>query len=74
MEAIKAAGGDPFRGYQLPEAVLKLKQGFGRLIRTKQDEGTVVILDSRVLTKPYGKTFLGSLPNCRRVVEDLRDA
>ncbi|HEY2838623.1 MAG TPA: helicase C-terminal domain-containing protein, partial [Pirellulales bacterium] len=71
LDAIKATGGDPFRGYQLPEAVLKLKQGFGRLIRTKQDHGTVVILDSRVLTKPYGKTFLGSLPNCRRVVEDV---
>ena len=69
MESIKAAGGDPFRGYQLPEAVLKLKQGFGRLIRTQQDTGTVVILDSRVLHKPYGQVFLGSLPDCRRVVE-----
>jgi ATP-dependent DNA helicase DinG len=69
MEAIKAAGGDPFRTYQLPEAVLKLKQGFGRLIRTQQDTGTVVILDSRVLHKPYGQVFLGSLPDCRRVVE-----
>jgi ATP-dependent DNA helicase DinG len=69
LEAIKAAGGDPFRSYQLPEAVLKLKQGFGRLIRTQQDTGTVVILDSRVLHKPYGQVFLGSLPNCRRVVE-----
>lgn len=74
LDAIKAAGGDPFRGYQLPEAVLKLKQGFGRLIRTKLDHGTVVILDSRVLTKPYGKTFLGSLPQCRRVVEDFQQS
>jgi ATP-dependent DNA helicase DinG len=71
MEAIKAAGGDPFRSYQLPEAALRLKQGFGRLIRTQDDTGSVVILDSRVLHKPYGQVFLGSLPNCRRVIEHL---
>ena len=59
-------GGNPFRDYQLPEAVLKLKQGFGRLIRTRRDTGRVVILDPRVRTKPYGRTFLDSLPNCRR--------
>jgi ATP-dependent DNA helicase DinG len=66
LEAIRAAGGNPFRDYQLPEAVLKLKQGFGRLIRTRRDTGRVVILDPRVRTKPYGRTFLDSLPNCRR--------
>jgi ATP-dependent DNA helicase DinG len=71
MESIKSAGGEPFRSYQLPEAVLKLKQGFGRLIRTAQDTGTVVILDSRVLHKPYGQVFLGSLPDCRRVIEHV---
>jgi ATP-dependent DNA helicase DinG len=69
LEAIRSAGGNPFRDYQLPEAILKLKQGFGRLIRTKQDTGIVVILDPRVRTKPYGKQFLASLPNCRRVTE-----
>ncbi len=69
LEAIRAAGGSPFLDYQLPEAVLKLKQGFGRLIRTRQDTGMVVILDPRVRTKPYGKLFLASLPNCRRVVQ-----
>jgi ATP-dependent DNA helicase DinG len=69
LEAIRAAGGNPFRDYSLPEAVLKLKQGFGRLIRSKRDTGTVVILDPRVKTKHYGRTFLESLPNCRRVVE-----
>jgi ATP-dependent DNA helicase DinG len=74
MEAIRAAGGNPFRDYSLPEAVLKLKQGFGRLIRTAQDTGSVVILDSRVLTRPYGKTFLDSLPDCRRVVEHVADS
>jgi len=70
LEAIRAAGGNPFRDYQLPEAVLKLKQGFGRLIRTRRDTGMVVILDPRVRTKPYGRMFLSSLPECRRVEED----
>jgi ATP-dependent DNA helicase DinG len=70
LEAIRAAGGNPFRDYQLPEAVLKLKQGFGRLIRSKQDTGMVVILDPRVQTKPYGKLFLASLPDCRRETEE----
>jgi ATP-dependent DNA helicase DinG len=73
LEAIRAAGGVPFRDYQLPEAVLKLKQGFGRLIRTRSDRGTVVILDPRVRTKTYGRTFLESLPACRVVVERLED-
>jgi ATP-dependent DNA helicase DinG len=71
LEAIRAAGGNPFRDYQLPEAILKLKQGFGRLIRTKRDTGTVVILDPRVRSKPYGRLFLASLPNCRQVVEPV---
>ncbi|MBA3484277.1 MAG: helicase, partial [Pirellulales bacterium] len=66
LEAIRAAGGNPFRDYQLPEAVLKLKQGFGRLIRTRRDQGRVVILDPRIASKPYGRTFLDSLPNARR--------
>jgi len=69
LEAIRAAGGNPFRDYQLPEAVLRLKQGFGRLIRSKQDRGMVVILDPRIRTKPYGRLFLASLPNCRQVIE-----
>ncbi|MEX2315708.1 MAG: helicase C-terminal domain-containing protein [Pirellulales bacterium] len=66
LEAIRAAGGNPFRDYQLPEAVIKFKQGFGRLIRTKTDHGTVVCLDPRIVTKPYGRLFLESLPECRR--------
>jgi ATP-dependent DNA helicase DinG len=69
LEAIRAGGGNPFRDYQLPEAILKLKQGFGRLIRSKLDTGMVVILDPRIRTKPYGRTFLASLPECRQVVE-----
>ncbi len=71
LEAIKAAGGNPFADYQLPEAILKLKQGFGRLIRTQRDTGMVVILDPRVRTKPYGRMFLASLPECERVVEPV---
>ncbi|HQU46789.1 MAG: helicase, partial [Planctomycetia bacterium 21-64-5] len=72
LEAVRAGGGNPFRDFQLPEAALKLKQGFGRLIRSRQDRGTVVILDPRVLTKPYGRLFLDSLPDCRRVRDTLR--
>ncbi len=67
LEAIRAAGGQPFNEYQLPEAVIKLKQGFGRLIRSQSDRGKVVILDPRIRTKSYGRVFLDSLPDCRRV-------
>jgi ATP-dependent DNA helicase DinG len=56
--------------YQLPEAVLKLKQGFGRLVRTRRDSGIVAILDPRVLTKPYGRMFLESLPDCTHVLDN----
>ena len=56
--------------YQLPEAVLKLKQGFGRLIRRASDTGRVVILDPRIRSKPYGRVFLESLPDCRREIEE----
>ena len=70
LEAIRAAGGNPFRDYQLPEAVIRLKQGFGRLVRTRQDTGIVAILDSRILTRHYGRTFFDSLPECEVVVDD----
>jgi ATP-dependent DNA helicase DinG len=69
LEAIRERGGNPFRDYQLPEAVLKLRQGFGRLIRTRQDRGIVVLLDPRIRTKPYGRVFLESLPECTVVEE-----
>jgi ATP-dependent DNA helicase DinG len=71
IEAIRAAGGNPFGDYQVPQAAIKLKQGFGRLIRTRLDRGLVVILDPRILTKPYGRVFLQALPNCRRFVDDV---
>ena len=69
LEDIRERGGSPFVDYQVPEAVIKLKQGFGRLIRAKTDRGIVVILDPRVLTKAYGRTFLNSLPPCPQIVE-----
>jgi ATP-dependent DNA helicase DinG len=62
LEEIEASGGNPFMEYSVPEAVIKLRQGVGRLIRTKKDEGMVVILDNRVVTKRYGKNFLAALP------------
>ena len=65
VEKIKQQGGNPFQDYQVPEAIIKLKQGFGRLIRTKLDTGQVVILDPRVSSKPYGRKFLQSLPQCK---------
>jgi len=70
MEAIKKADGNPFMELSLPEAVMKLKQGFGRLIRRHTDRGVVIILDNRIITKRYGSLFLKSLPNTRRVVGD----
>ncbi len=65
LEAIRAGGGNPFRDYQLPEAVIKMRQGFGRLIRTATDSGIVVVTDPRIHTKPYGRIFVESLPDCR---------
>ena len=73
LEAIRSAGGNPFVDYQLPEAAIKLKQGFGRLIRSQQDRGIVVLLDPRVKTKPYGRLFLDSLPDCTVVEESSRE-
>lgn len=62
LEAIEKAGGNPFQEYSVPQAILRLKQGFGRLIRTKADRGAVVILDERFLTASYGQQFRDSLP------------
>jgi len=64
LEQIEARGGDPFAEYSLPEAILKLRQGVGRLIRTAADEGIIVLLDNRVVTKNYGRAFLSALPEC----------
>ena len=64
LELIQARGGDAFTEYSLPEAILKFRQGVGRLIRTKSDSGIIVILDNRVVTKTYGRAFLKALPEC----------
>ncbi len=71
-ERIRARGEDPFRTWSLPEAVLRLRQGFGRLIRSGTDRGAVLLLDRRVHEQWYGRLFLQSLPQARRVVGPSR--
>ncbi|MBI4502528.1 MAG: helicase [Gemmatimonadetes bacterium] len=68
LERIEALGGDGFRDYLLPNAALKLKQGFGRLIRSRTDVGAVVLMDHRIVTKTYGRVLLESLPPARQVI------
>jgi ATP-dependent DNA helicase DinG len=74
LEAVRRAGGNPFRDEQLPQAVIALKQGVGRLIRSENDRGVLVLCDPRLLGKAYGRTFLDSLPPMRRSreLEDVR--
>jgi ATP-dependent DNA helicase DinG len=64
IEAIEARGGNSFGEFSLPEAILKFRQGVGRLIRTKTDQGIIVALDNRILTKQYGQAFIEALPKC----------
>ena len=64
IEASKRAAEIPSADFSLPEAILKFRQGVGRLIRTKTDNGIVVVLDNRVLTKRYGQAFLDAIPKC----------
>jgi ATP-dependent DNA helicase DinG len=64
MDRIREQGGEPFKDYSLPEAILKFRQGVGRLIRTGTDEGIVVVLDRRITGKYYGRLFLRSIPEC----------
>jgi len=63
-ERIKEKGGEPFRELQLPEAILKFRQGVGRLIRSREDRGQIAVLDGRILSRTYGKSFLKILPEC----------
>jgi ATP-dependent DNA helicase DinG len=67
LDAITRAGGNAFMEYSVPEAIIRLKQGVGRLIRSRTDTGIIVVLDSRIKTKRYGRFFLDSLPPCRVV-------
>ena len=71
IEAIRDGGGNPFMEYQLPEAVIRFKQGFGRLIRSKEDTGFVVVLDARVATKRYGRMFINALPAIDVVTDEF---
>ncbi len=64
MERIAGQGGDPFRDYSLPEAILKFRQGVGRLIRTATDEGMIAVLDPRIVSRWYGRYFLAAIPEC----------
>lgn len=74
LDAIRREGGNPFRDEQLPQAVIALKQGVGRLIRTETDRGVLVLCDPRLIGKSYGRTFLNSLPPFARTrsLEDVR--
>ena len=67
-EELEKKGVTSFAHYSVPQAVIKLRQGFGRLVRSSSDYGIVTILDDRILRKSYGKTFLGSLPDCQRFI------
>jgi ATP-dependent DNA helicase DinG len=75
LERLREEGQDPFFAYQVPEAVISLKQGLGRLLRTQTDRGLLAVLDARLVNRGYGKMFLRSLPNSpltrdkRRVAE-----
>jgi len=69
IDAIRKAGGSPFGDYQLPEAIIRFKQGFGRLIRSRSDTGIVVCLDHRLVTRRYGRRFIEALPD----IEVVRD-
>ena len=69
VKALQEEGRNPFAEYQVPQAVLALKQGFGRLIRAKTDRGILALLDTRIQRMPYGKIFLESLPAYRKTQE-----
>jgi len=69
IELIQSRNKNPFMEYQVPQAIMMFKQGFGRLIRTTKDRGIVAILDPRIRTRSYGKSFLSSLPECRHTFD-----
>jgi len=74
-ELIEARNGNSFLEYQIPQAIMMFKQGFGRLIRTKTDRGVVVVLDPRISTKYYGKSFISAIPKCKHIygINDIKD-
>ena len=72
IDYLRSQGGNPFMDFQVPEAVISLKQGAGRLIRDETDMGVLIICDPRLLSKPYGKKIWKSLPPMRRT-QDLKE-
>ena len=70
MEEIKKSGGNPFFEYSVPEAIIKFRQGFGRLIRHKNDFGAVIVCDNRLSRMQYGQQFLNSLPVEAKIFND----
>jgi ATP-dependent DNA helicase DinG len=72
MELLKSQNKNPFMSYQVPQAITLLRQGFGRLIRSTTDTGVVAILDPRIKSKFYGKYFINSLPDCKKV-SDIKE-
>ena len=72
IEYLRSQGGNPFMDFQVPEAVISLKQGAGRLIRDETDTGVLIICDPRLLSKPYGKRIWRSLPSMKRT-QDIND-
>ena len=73
IETYELQGKNPFIEYQIPESVIKFKQGIGRLIRSKEDKGIITILDNRIVTKRYGKYFLDSIPTKNIVRKDQNE-
>jgi len=73
LERIREQGGDPFYDYQLPFAIIKFKQGFGRLVRNRTDKGIVVVLDSRIVNRRYGLKFLAAIPKCKTEIVVAND-
>src|SRR5690606_2064157 len=75
IEALRKRDVEPFSAYQVPQAVIALRQGFGRLIRSRSDRGIVAVLDRRIVTKGYGRQFLRTLPDASRFahLEEVRD-
>jgi len=75
MELLESRGENPFTRYQVPQATMMFKQGFGRLIRSKTDRGVVAILDPRIRTRYYGRSFIKAIPRCRHTfdINEIRD-
>lgn len=71
LEKIEKEGGNPFADYSLPEAVIRLRQGFGRLMRRKTDTGIVIVTDNRIVKKSYGQVFIASLPETSKCISDM---